>query len=398
PIIWGILGILLVIAGLAWWQIESTEDDLTDAVLESWAIVQTSQLSNDPELLINQLSGRSLDWISVQQILLAQNKLTRRGELISSLKFESSESEAPPEIAFSPDLTEAILTHEIIYVDRRGRLIALEQDEVFRLGSDRWLLSPADVSYWGESPLEENIQYSQNQRFAFAAPDRDAEFVAQIVSGLEARLDETCETGFQRACWQLNQPQILLQFSPTITDQLLLGEYQIDAQTFVLPSPSLIGNPVDSSQELLLIQAYADVFLEDYLLLLFSLDEGFASTPFLRAVTNSALGQSDAVSPLTVSDFKRIEEELDEIEIAFNQNRVLGEGTNGFQQFMDIPVRTTFRIMMQFRMQSPKITPQVLLDEYASSSNQPFFPEILLNQDDWPAFVQYVQTRAALED
>ncbi|MEM9773838.1 MAG: hypothetical protein AAF902_04610 [Chloroflexota bacterium] len=387
---------LFGLVGFAWWQVQSTETELDAAVMESWQIILDSEASGDGELLINQLSGRDLDWIQMQQMLLREDKLVHRGELLPTLNAApASEDALQATVEFAPNLAEAVLTHPVVYSDPIGRQFVLNQDEIFRLGTDRWLLSPAEASYWGEQSSNESFSYSK--RFAYISPERDADVVAQFIDIFEEKLDQTCLDGFIIACHQTDTPQVTLRFAPTLTDAILAADFQFNDRTFILPSPSLVGMPDSELAAELLAQAYADEFLEDYLLVLFQAND-VESSQFLRTVTNYALQQSGGVSPLTIADFKVVAEELNDIEVAFNQNRVLGDGTNGFQQFMDIPVQTTFRIMMFYRMQTPKLSPQIILDQYLRVAEQPFFPEVLLSPNEWDDFKRFVELRAAIEN
>lgn len=390
---------LLGLGGLAWWQIRSTENELDAAIEESWQIIQDSEVNGDGELLINQLSGRDLDWIQFQQQLMQDGKLTHRGGLLPTLSPQTTgDAASQTAIEFSPNLAEAVLTHPVVYKDPLGRQFILNQDEIFRLGSDRWLLSPADFNYWGEQPSNQSFLYSK--RFAYVSPQRDADVVAQLVRIFEEKLDLTCLEGFLIACHQTDTPQVTLRFAPTLSEAMLAADFQVNDRTFILPSPSLVGTPDNDLAVEFLALAYADQFLEDYLLVLFEAN-GVEHSQFLQAVTYFALLQSISAYPVSISDFKLVAEELDQIEVAFNQNRVLGVGTNGFQQFMDIPVRTTFRVMMFYRIQTqtqtPKLSPQIILEQYLSVDEQPFFPEVLLSPSEWEDFRQFVEIRAAIE-
>ena len=397
--VWAVLGGLLLAALVwaGWWQISSVEDELEKAVLESWQIIVSSEQGQDVELLLNQLSGRDADWIETQQQLLEIEKLTGRGALLPALtRLDPLDPPVAPEIVFNPDLTEAILSHSVRYKDGWGREITLIQDEVFRLGSDRWLYSPPGPEYWGDAAARTETKYSS--RFAYSAPTRDIETVENIVDWFENRLDALCVDGYFEACLTLSTPQVELNFTPLINQEILAASgsgYELDQLEVTLPTPSLIGLPATEPDMQLLAEAYGEQFFERYLIVLMSY-RGVAIDPFLNAVNQYAITQVNGMSPLNLSNYQTVQDGIDRIETAFRQNRVLGQDTNGIRQFMDIPVRSTFRIMVQYRMQTPGLTPQQLVESHLRNDSAPFFPEILLPADEWVDFRRFVETRAAI--
>ncbi len=400
-----LLGLLIIVIGVAawaaFWRVNSVEEELEQKVLESWEIILSSEKEQDVELFTNQLSGRDTDWIRLQQNLTKDQKLSGRAAILPSLqRLSVDQVDENPEITFSPDLTEAILSHQVQYVDKWGREITLMQEEIFRLGADRWLLAPPGPLHWtaldAESENAETQRYSD--RFAYdSVPVTDFDIADQMVAWIENRLNTLCAEGLFDACQTEQTPQISILFFPNISTQMLEGRFQFEATDLeiTLPAPALIGRPVSDEDAQFLVEAYGEIFFERYLIVLMD-QRGVPADPMSEAIINFAVTQVGGISPLTPADYQRVWLEIEDVKIAFNQNRVVGEGTGNIRQFMDIPVRSTFRLMVEYRMQESGLTAQSLLDQQRAIQNGPFFPEILLRADEWDAFSRFVENRAAL--
>lgn len=397
---WMLIALVLAAGILAWvafWRVNSVEDELKDKVLESWSIIVASEADQDIELLTNQLSGRDTNWVNVQQRLVQDQKLTARAAILPGLQ-KTGELDPDPNVVFSPELTEAILSHEVTYTDSWGRELTLTQEETFRLGEDRWLLSPPDPANWTVPDSGEEIELERfSNRFVYFAVAADIELAVEIVTWFENRLDTLCLEGFFDACKTQQTPQIEIDFTPTITRQMLDDASAIQADELVarFPTPAIIGRPVADEDVQLLAEAYGQIFFERYLISLLEYS-GRESGPAAVAINNFALTQVGGIPPLTPADYQRVWLEIEDVQIAFNQNRVVGESTGNIRQFMDIPVRSTFRLMVEYQMQKGQTTVQNLSEQLQAVENGPFFPESLLTTGEWDEFSRFVETRAAL--
>ena len=386
----GIVGIALFL----WWWVDSVEQDLSADVLESWQIVVASDAADDIELFTNQLSGSNLDWIDSQKFMLEHDLLTSRAAILPSLVLAKTETAlGEPAIEFSPDLIEAVLSHSVTYQDRWGRDIVLFQDEIFRLGSDRWLFSPPKASYWGED--EQGIVTRYSNRFAYSSPQRDIELTEKIILWFEDRLDLICLNDFNYACREFDTPQIEIRFLPMITPNMLDGKFDqqlLSDLVFELPTPSLIGMPANDASEQLLIEAYGEIFFGDYLLSVIGAEYDIYGDRCLRAVVEYSAQQVGALSPVTVDDYAQYHAFISK----FNQDgSVIALNEEAQLEFS----RLALKLIVPYRLQDTSITPQMLVEERWPRGPQSFCAGLFFQgQNDWDNFNRFVEVRAAIQN
>ncbi|MFT5196344.1 MAG: hypothetical protein ACI9EW_001495 [Cellvibrionaceae bacterium] len=404
-----LIGLLALVFSSRWW-VGSVEAGLAAEVLESWSIVMASEAAGDLELFMNQLSGSDSLWINAQEQLLIKQSLTARGAILPSLVISQSETteRGEPEVVFSPDLTEATLTHETIYRDRWGRDVALLQDEVFRLGVDRWLFSPpGKQAYWGDVTAEGEVKYSK--RFAYSSPHKDAEVVEQIILWFEDRLDLMCLDQFSHACHTIETPQVAIYFLPNWTSKTLRGRFHERGNrlsphkiVFELPAPSLIGTARTPKDEQLLVEAYGEIYFPDYLL---NLAVEGSESPCFRSVADYAAQQVNGVSPVTVNDFIQFlefQELLGGVDIfspyaghavAF-QGDLLAEHETSYKEIADL----TARLRLQYRLQELVITPQMLSNVDLTNNAADICTSLLFTDGEKEAFDRFVELRASIHN
>ncbi|MFK7802826.1 MAG: hypothetical protein AB8G95_14415 [Anaerolineae bacterium] len=395
-----VIGLLLG-GGFLWWWVGSVEEDLSADVLQSWNIVVASQAAGDTELLVNQLSGSDANWINTQKLLLERNAIVARGLLLPSLVSVPAEETPPviPTFIFAPDLFEATLSHQTQYQDRWGREVNLLQDEIFRLGADRWLFSPPKATYWGVNVTQDEVQFSN--RFSYSAPAKDIELAEKIILWFEDRLDAMCLNEFSYACKTVETPQVSIRFSPTITDRILKQDFYAGQNVlsstqyiFEFPTPSLIGTPATDADERLLIEAYGELYFADYLRGMITIASGyeFGEDVCLYAVAEYAAQQVDAIAPLTVGDYERY--------LVFNEKI----NQDGFAVALDDVAQQAYselflKLTIRYRLQEAAITPQYFLDENLSAGSNPFCRSLSFeNKDEWETFNRYVELRASIQN
>lgn len=398
----GVVGIA-VLAAFMWWWVGSVEEDLSADVLESWNVVVASQADGDTELLVNQLSGSDENWIDTQKLLLRRNSLTERGTLLPSLSANSISEDSSlaeqPQYLFSPDLIEATFSHPTRYLDRWGRDVNLRQDEIFRLGVDRWLFSPPRSTYWGIDLTEDELKFSD--RFVYSAPEKDAELAEKIILWFEDRLNTMCLNEFSYACKTVETPQVSIRFSPTVTDRILgqefyAGQNVLSSEQFIFefPTPSLVGLPATSADEQLLIEAYGELYFADYLRGMITIASGYeyGQDVCLRAVAEYVAQQADAMAPLTVGDYERYVVFTDKIT------------QDGFAVALDDAAQQAYselflKLTIQYRLQEASISPQFFLDENLSAGSEPFCSSLNFEtKNEWETFNRYVELRASIQN
>ncbi|MFN2189242.1 MAG: hypothetical protein ACK2T3_10785, partial [Candidatus Promineifilaceae bacterium] len=189
-----LIGLLLVVvvgAGIAIYRqvnrfVSETESTVESDILNSQDLVLHAVDVSDPEVLVSVLSGRDDDWTSAIVSLLDQNLFFDRAPY--GLEWDRSAEPADLEITLAPDHRSAELQFSLAYSQprvsglSRGTTdrIRLLQTAVFRVSSDRWLLSPPLEDFWGDDIRAEG------GHIAVRFPSRDAEIGRRLAADLEA--------------------------------------------------------------------------------------------------------------------------------------------------------------------------------------------------------------------
>jgi hypothetical protein len=157
------------------------------------------------------------------------------------------------QITLSPDLTEAQVVARQTFTAGNGReeTITLEQTTLFRYGSERWLVVPPETAHWGE------WRVSSGDRLILIYPQRDEAIANDLLLALEAELSRACDT-LQLPCLPSDRYTILLDNEPASLLQVADPVQMLTSQPVLdLPTPSLVGLPVDEASQQALWQAYA---------------------------------------------------------------------------------------------------------------------------------------------
>lgn len=256
----GVAGLLLALAAVVYWQLQrrvaETERRLTAEVNASHDIIMRATAEEDAELLLSFLSGRDQAWAR------AQEELVRDGGFVDRAAFGLAWADGPaapsaaspitPTVTLAPDLRSAELTVPRDYVLDIGRglteTVTLEQTLVFRPGADRWLLSPPEPEFWGETEM---VVW---RHIEMIYPARDAATAERLARDLNATLADLCaelEDDCDRLTVRLStQPGDLSAYDDP-------RHYWQGGLEMVLPAPTLFGAPVDEAGYRALYRAYA---------------------------------------------------------------------------------------------------------------------------------------------
>jgi len=226
-----------------------------DDILSSHELALQAATTADSELMTSVLSGRDSEWTSSQLNLLEQNLLLDRRAL--GLSWQSDLPSNNVTVTISPDLSESFVTQELIYNvhERRGEIeqITLEQTTIYRRGEDRWLLSPPAAAYWGDTILV------QGRFFELTFPEKDEELGRRLAADFEGVLAEACNVIPGIDCEQDIQLDIRLVAEPDIFFEINRPESRLNGgKTVLLPTPTIVGNPIDENGYRALHQAYAE--------------------------------------------------------------------------------------------------------------------------------------------
>lgn len=269
---WLMLFLILVVGGLFFWQarqqVTAVTTDVEADILSSQALLEQAKEQADIELFTTVLSGRDSAWTAAQQTLFQLDLLWNRQPL--GLNLLPTEP-AIISMTVAPDLQSAEMLVERQYAISEtddqladGRAASTDSplfkiDEVtllhpltFRKGEARWLLSPPPDEYWGR------WQQAEGHFITLIYPERDAAIALRLLSEMDDQVKTLCRFEPAAHCpggWRL---LVRLDTDPAsltaVADpqQLLMPD-----PVFDLPTPSLVGLPVDENGYKVLAQVYA---------------------------------------------------------------------------------------------------------------------------------------------
>ncbi len=268
-----IVGALVLAAGAVFWQvrerISAAESARANDILSSYYLIQQAIDEDDSELFRNLLSGRDAEWATAQQELFARGwlyDLSAFGLINRQIGLDDAE------VVLSPELDSGEVLAESTYGLRGQGLeresIRLQQTSIFRRG-ERWVWSPPRDDFWGRNSL------TAGQIVAVSYPDRDEQVALRlqrdldgIVTKLCSEVDElSCPAGLEIQLALSQNPATLFEVSERFASLGLYGT-QLDGRLdgrlngsgrleVTMPTPSLIGIPVDESGYQALLRGYA---------------------------------------------------------------------------------------------------------------------------------------------
>ncbi len=243
------------------------------AIRRSHDLVYQSAQQQDRELFVTLLSGRDDAWATAQERVVGAGLLYARNGF-SLVWLPGNPETAVADIEISPDLTMAVLTATHQYAIDVGnnltQTVTLLQTAVYRRGSDRWLFSPPDADFWGNSVT------SQGELLTMSYPARDTAVAQRLAADIEAKINEMCRleglecphdlhlrvelTTSPTAVYETNRPPE--GFTLNVPPSRSFGWYSIPgrleekAGTLTLPTPTMFGLPQDEAGYQALYRGY----------------------------------------------------------------------------------------------------------------------------------------------
>ncbi len=259
--------VILLGVGLLFTQIqkraEAATDQITDTLLATHTLLQQAALSEDDELFTLTLLP-SNEWRELQQELLARNLFWNRSALGLWLDLETFDPEdvSQIEVVFAPDLQQAEVTAVLPYVtmqeDNTLTPVALQKTAVYKQVNGSWQYIPYPANYWGE------VKTFRGRNLTVKAPQQDAEISERLMRDIDQLIATACslpeltcpsrlqvELEFlidQQSNFNLNQSYEIR----TVYRASKGRELQVD-----LPTPTLVGLPVDEAGYEALYRGYA---------------------------------------------------------------------------------------------------------------------------------------------
>jgi hypothetical protein len=223
-------------------------------VLTSHELVQEAIAEQDDEVFRSLLSGRDDEWADEMTSALMEGTLMERW----GLGFHSLPVTEPvsPTIEVSADLLEAEVITVVPYAIQIGNglteTVELAQTAVYRQGTNRWLLSPPDVAYWG------GTRQIEGRYVTLFYPERDQELAHDLLLNLDEKIGQLCAQIQDIACPEPYNFIVELDTDPAVFENLFLSSTIAAAQSrhLLLPAPTLVGLPVDRAGENALFRGY----------------------------------------------------------------------------------------------------------------------------------------------
>ena len=257
-------------------RIEQAEAIIQAEIMTSHNLLLEASAAGDAELLANLLSGRDLAWTDSQLDLLQQNMLFARPQW--NLLPAEVQPAMTPTITLNAELDSAVLTTAVVYANPNAStaendLLTYQHQLIYRRGDNRWLLAP---------PLRDAAERAPNRysgTHVFATfPVEDHEMAARIAQDLDTTIAKLCG-GFDMYC-----PEgefLRLTFTDDPRALLLMAGSGVTPtrpfirNTIILPTPTLVGQPLDEAGYNQLFQGYANYLLGP--LVEFGLEHAFSN-------------------------------------------------------------------------------------------------------------------------
>jgi WD40 repeat protein len=225
--------------------------------------VQQANADQDVELFNTLLSGVDDRWVEAQGELVQQSGLFDRlaFDLIwqppDTAVTQADVENGPVNITVNPELNAAELTFPQDYVVAVGngvtQTIQLQHTAVYRLGTQRWLYAPPEDEFWGE---DETVSGAM---LRLTYPARDSELAQRLAFDLDDKLEEMCRTLADLNCFTDYRLRVRWASDPqSLLDAAQPGHALRSGSQLTLPTPTLVGLPVDEAGYQALYRGYAN--------------------------------------------------------------------------------------------------------------------------------------------
>ncbi|UCG23709.1 MAG: hypothetical protein JSW55_16440 [Chloroflexota bacterium] len=240
----------------------ATESAHSD-VLETHELLANAALRGDTDVVESLTASRPSSWHALQTELLSKRLFFGRRPLAIDPIADAGRHVA--EISMdhvSPDLTKAEVRDRRPYIVRNSdgttETVVLERSFLYQQIDNQWLLSPPadDRTYWG------NWEHDEREYLTLTFPRRDEETAIRLAGELDRFLVDLCAENAVACPPSFN---LVLRLETDQTSLRRLGElpYPLRASSAAtddrlsLPTPSLIGIPVDEAGFRALQRGYA---------------------------------------------------------------------------------------------------------------------------------------------
>ncbi len=230
-------------------RIETAHKAIEAEILLTHNLVQRANLQQDDELFRSILSGRDPDWTDLQLDLVREGHLFDR----AGLGLQAQTAVTKSQVTVASDLKAAELLFEQEHALQNGdgvtETVRLQHMAVYRLGQ-KWLYAPPTEEFWG------SWQTLDGRYLSIAYRQRDADIVSQLAFDFEALIGDVCRLP------DMNCPSDLhlhLRLDSEAESLLITADTQTLLEHSLrlnLPTPSLVGVPIDEAGYQALLQGY----------------------------------------------------------------------------------------------------------------------------------------------
>lgn len=282
--------------------VEAMVTKLEASPVSSLNVIQQAVSRTDEALFALMLSTRYDDWFADQQQLFSQRLIFDRYPLGIYL---DSAVPNPVSVELSPDLKRATVIYELGYTTETvaGTLetFTLQHTAVFQNRNQLWQLSKGGASFWG------SWEHFEGERISLTFPQRDADLAARLAADLDQQLDVLCQTLVGINCPSDLHIQVRLRKEPASLSQMAVQEATLTrGQEINLPTPTLVGLPVDEAGYQALYRGYA-AYLVTAVLAELTNWQCCQQILFYEALRDKQLSQLGLLPwPLTTADYDTI--------------------------------------------------------------------------------------------
>lgn len=234
-------------------QVDSVTAEAEAEIRASFRLLQERANAGDAEMTAALISGRDRAWTSAQQALIATGGLLQRDALSLALL-----DPLPPltAIDISPNLRNAVVTATVPFQIAVGNgltaTVMLEVPYAYRRGETRWLYTPPEPAFWGET------ENAQGDYLDATFPARDADLARRLHRDLDQLLRRLCQPERRLNCDNRRRLTAAFGTDPALLANLRPQPARVGAVTLrALPAPSLVGRPVDQAGYSALLNGYA---------------------------------------------------------------------------------------------------------------------------------------------
>jgi len=243
---------------------DRTEQRMTAEVVNSHTLLRQAVDENDDELFSELLSSRDIAWRSLQEDLLRRRLIFGRTSfgLLKAPKIDGDRVGSNQTVQLGDDLRTAEVVDQVSYSiasgENNSKTLSLEMTFQYQREGPSWkYVSPSDDTvFWGKwSHIE-----MENLTVVVAQRDHDlgqlfSNKLDPLVEELCSESEINCPTDFHLRLQLDRQPRSLLRLGERLEGELLgtgNGQYSI-----VLPTPTLVGRPIDETGNDVLYKSYA---------------------------------------------------------------------------------------------------------------------------------------------